>query len=394
MANWGSYYPDSPVSSLLQGALDVQTLGAKNLMVAMGPNYATLDYNGTDFGTVSTLEDLAKSKPFQTLFSMPFTTFAIDVTPLGDGDFFQNLNTSHTYKEMYDLIAYLYKTYAGSGKNFILKNWEGDSQFVLEDGNPTHPSHQDQIKAMQRWLNARHQALVDARNAFSRASGVSVTDAIEFKSVDCARLGQSPCVLTEVIPKVASDMLSYSAYETINLGAANHNLTQRIDNDLAYIRNAPGVNGRPLMIGEYGFPDSVSSVGWGNRDGLTHTATQAFIDANIPYAFNWQIRSSNGNGDEGMGLIAPDGSKTPTWTALRQDLQGSVQPVGEIKPASSLSQTSVFTSPSPFQYNPLLSVLKAGKAASAGTAPPAPSSFINLLKAASTGPHLDTLIEK
>jgi hypothetical protein len=316
VANWNSHYPDSSLPSLLQGARDALTLGVQNLKVAMGPNYQTLDYADTDFGTVSTLTELAKSPPFHALFSMPFQVFAIDTVGLQDGNILEDVHVTQVYSEMYDFVTYLLQTYQGSGKTFILQNWEGDNQLAVELGSPQPPPREVQLANMRTWLQTRHDALRQAVHDAGDISGVQVKDAIEFNSVECAVVGRSPCVLTDIVPLVDSDLISYSSYESLTHAIPADSaeaLQQKIFDDLDVIRNYAGE--RPIYIGEFGFPaNALGSCEAGRR---TRAAAQAFIDAGLLLAFDWQIKDGGSNAqDSGYGLIDDSGRKTCAWHAL------------------------------------------------------------------------------
>src|SRR6185437_11226857 len=184
VANWGGQFTADPQSSLTTGARDISSLGAKNIMLAMTPNFNAQDYPGVNFGKVSTLTSLAKSAPFQQVFSMPYQTYAIDAMPLSDPNYLQNTDTAKAYQEMYDLSYYLLTTYKGTGKTFILKNWEGDN--ALQGAAVNGVVTPQEIQNMRAWLNARDQAVADARKA-ANVSGVQVLDAVEFNSLDDPR---------------------------------------------------------------------------------------------------------------------------------------------------------------------------------------------------------------
>src|SRR5205085_489624 len=136
---------------------------------------------------------------------------------------------------------------------------------------------------MVSWLNARHAGLLQGRAAVGAVTGVAVRDVVEFNRVIPARL-DTICMLKSVIPNVQTEFISYSSYETINNPPAPA-LTQAISTDLAYIRNYPGVGGRPLIIGEFGFSEGF----YDDAGDRTQIAAQAFLDAGIPLAMNWVV---------------------------------------------------------------------------------------------------------
>jgi len=247
------------------------------------------------------------------------------------------------------------------------------------------PPVQQQIANLITELNARHDALVQAEKdaKANGITGITIEDAVEFNSVDCARTGKTPCMLTDVIPKVKSDLLSYSSYETLGKGVRQNDLAGTIATDIQTIHQLPGLKNRPLIIGEFGF--SQNDDGDQGAASNTQIALTAFSQAGISLAFDWQIKDS-GNSDKGFGLVNADGTDSASWSVLKRDLtsptrtpvSGSIDPnfqplpgmstpVTPVTPAASFAAPAVLISRldasrsevisrSPMQYTPLTTI--------------------------------------
>lgn len=119
--------------------------------------------------------------------------------------------------EFYQLTKYLYSKFVGSGKTFVLKNWEGDWT-GLGQGNVTSNISPGIVQDMIAWLSARQRGVTRARNEAGKSSGVRVFNAAEVNRVlDYAQNGMTR-VINAVVPRVKADMVTYSSYDSTAIG--------------------------------------------------------------------------------------------------------------------------------------------------------------------------------
>lgn len=317
--DWNGAYPAFHLTSeslLEEDARIIHNTHSQVILFPIGPQAVT-DFPGLSLpGSVGNLTDLAKSAPYQNVFAMNFSTYVLTTYAYTDPDAFGSPNLAAEQQEIANFTAYLLTTYKGTGKTFILKNWEGEwamSQYA-NGGTAVRPYtfSPQLLQRMTDWLNARHAGVVQGRAMAGAVSGVAVHDAAEFVWLT-EGLQSKPGMLTSVIPNVQSDYITYSSYDTINRYWSLPTLRRGILDDLTWLRHYPGLNGRPLLIGEYGFSLQNALT---DADQHMTIASQAFMDASIPLALYW-VAADYANG---FGIATPNNQRTSVWTAFRSFL--------------------------------------------------------------------------
>ena len=293
---------------------------------------------------------------------------------LADLTFMSNVVNQAAIKQEYkDFALALFELHRGSGREFIISNWEGDNTLFgfgrvqrgpstfeppMSESSITVPLEyakrygvfapsdvqaavRDRRLAMTKWFQLRKEAIDEARvEATSRGwTNVFVNDAIEFSIFRIAQeriLGRAindfnlcpvypaGCtvpdqqdVLRGIVPVVRPRYAFYSAWETINAG--------RADEELKTIAEFVNPMGITLGVGEWGRQQSNDDVPLGNgqwNDWLLKETTRAMMRAPITAATTWEAFTSVDLQD---GLLSLQGLETKSMRALRA---GAVQSIG------------------------------------------------------------------
>lgn len=309
---------------LNEGADALLELGTRVIKVWFDLNTTPVYPFNSDWGPVpATLAELARKPYYQDLFAKPFTTYVLVVVRRDSTtDFLDGMTRAEIEEEreqIYDLARHLLATYAGTGKTFVLQNWEGDHllRIGLAPGAEPDPLR---IRGMIQWWNAR-QAAVDQARRDTPARGVSVVHAAEVNLLRDAMRGRVTAT-NSVIPFTRADLYSYSSWD---IGLDRFLLTQALDYLAAKAPDSELYGGRNVYLGEFGA--AKDAVGDGQRKAeVIRGLMEAALGWGVRYAIYWQLYCNEPareygerptNDDmRGFWLIRPDGTRTRTWTDL------------------------------------------------------------------------------
>ena len=296
---------------------------------------------------IQTLTDLARTEPsYRKIFAMPFAYYVIwtyAFTPRWWLKGFSAEDQDKEYQEMYALVAYLLKTYSGSGKTFFLGHWEGDWHLRPDLNTQTDAGvTPESLQGMIDWLNTRQRAVEDAKRRTPH-HGVQVYHYTEVNHVSAVSMAGRPSVTNRVLPRTNVDFVSYSTYDSLD------DISNKIPRALDYIESKlppkAGIAGKRVFIGEYGF--AAHNVPEPERDRRSRQVMRVGLEWGCPFVLCWQMYNNEfGNGVEnGYWLIDDHGVKQPLWHTLadfyrqaRRYAADCQRHTGCLTPWSSMSQ--------------------------------------------------------
>src|SRR3954454_11572484 len=167
VAHVGGKYHFTDKDFLNEGAQRIQELGSRVIKVwFMRAPEQSYPFN-SKWPAVNSLVDLARTPYYRELFDRPFTTFILETYAYGrDDNYWQrgvtDAEAADEARQFEALTRYLIATYAGSGKTFVLQNWEGDWAIRPAADAKLVPTR-EAIAGMIRWLNARQDGVERGR---------------------------------------------------------------------------------------------------------------------------------------------------------------------------------------------------------------------------------------
>lgn len=310
---------------LNEGADRVLALGSRVIKVFVTPDPSSA-YPFNSFWDPLPIDavDAVERVYFQELFAKPFTTFILVFTPaLGLNPYLDGMSVNEInaeWDQAYRLTAHLLRTYAGTGKTFILQNWEGDHLLRAGLAREETPDAV-RVGGMIDWFNAR-QAGVEAARRDVGEDGVAVYHAVEVNLVFPAMEGRVT-LTNDVVPFTRADLYSYSSWESFS--------PNQVVRALNYLRSKAPVSAkfgrRNLYVGEFGA--GKHHAGNESRQGrVVRRLADAVLGWGARYAVYWQVfcneaaRNYRGRPKprdlHGFWLIRPDGRESAMWKDFKR----------------------------------------------------------------------------
>lgn len=274
-------YAFTPDPYVIEGARTIRgRLGYRHLKLWFYELEQVYSQHSTwDLPSRPTLAARAAHPYFRAAFAEPFDTIALEVkfSPAGDlhprppGHMVApDMDFAHEEEELYQLTKYLLATYRERAITFILQNWEGDWMIrefpgaMWTDPEKIPSDLETRVDTYVRWFSARQRGVSRAR-AESAAAGSKchVLHAIEVNRVFDTLLG-APTLCNRVLPRVEVDLISWSAYDGMQIDAhgtgddAAIGIWQGIEIIRAHARTLErDAKGRPqVMLGEFGVAEN------------------------------------------------------------------------------------------------------------------------------------------
>ncbi|AOL95699.1 hypothetical protein [Porphyrobacter sp. LM 6] len=329
----GGPYQHTKGNRLIEQAENVRGMGSNLLKISLAqgaaPNYGSQEAARK---ARSTLEYLQASPAIQQALDKDFTYYQAWVHSFTGANWRDGVNMTEArqyYDEMYALTAWLLERYSGTGKVFMLGNWEGDWLLLGRQNRELDPSP-TAVDGMIAWMKIRQLAVDNARAAVPHTD-VGVYHYIEANLVKKAVEGR-PSIAHSVLREVNPDLVSYSAYEAIKASPKPdlESIRQPLTQTLAYLEGQlapkPGLLfARRVFIGEYGYhADKSKPLTVKQQYMKSRFVMQVAIELELPFALIWQMYNNeyaeDGTSKE-MSLIDESGRKRALYHLHQQYFQ-------------------------------------------------------------------------
>jgi len=309
---FGPAYQFTGETRLVETAQAILDLGSNAIKFGLNERYFGERANVPEaVPGVASLTDLARDEPsHRRVLDMPFAYYLLWVYGFSPGWWdrgFSEADRKLEYDEMYAFVSYLLETYNGSGKTFYLGHWEGDWHlrrgYDAQDDSVVKP---EAVEGMIAWLNARQQAIEDAKRDVPHER-IRVYGYTEVNLAKLAMEGR-PSVTNDVLPRTAVDFVSYSSYDS------GTDLRPALDYIESKLPRKPGLPGKRVFIGEYGFPAVHHSPE--AQDARSREVMRAGLEWGCPFVLYWELYNNevdDAGRQRGFWLIDDLGVRQPVY---------------------------------------------------------------------------------
>jgi hypothetical protein len=222
------------------------------------------------------------------------------------------------YDEIYNLAVHLLTTYNGTGRRFVLQNWEGDWAFMDAFVADTYvPEYQ--IARYAAFLGKRQAAVAAARAATS--SDCTIQMAVEVNRVLDSRLyPHRRRILTDLAKRITPDVISYSAYDSTIVDQGSWGASYyawRTATVPAFTRALRAIKAAfpntPIQVGEFGYPENEIPYGIDYIANMIQDTNDVALSEGVQNFIFWQVFDNEVGGGgpgtyRGYWFVKPDGT--------------------------------------------------------------------------------------
>ena len=291
-----------------------------------------------ELGLQTLAEIAAKDPTHRAVLDMPFThvfIWAYPFTTHGSAGTFKPAERELEYREMFDLTAHLLRTYSGTGKKFYLGHWEGDWH-LRPHFDPKQPFPEHFGENFIAWLKVRQQAIDDAKRDTPHQN-VEVWHYTEANLVEPYLKG-GQCLANDILPQVDVDFVSYSCYDSLQRGIRD-DLHATLNHLESKLKPKPGISGKRVFIGEYGFPARRYSPEVQNKKSIETMI--AALEWGCPFVLYWELYDNEGTPEKpgGFWLINGKNEKQPIWHTHQRYFEWARKHLADVKQRSGKQPT-------------------------------------------------------
>jgi hypothetical protein len=310
---------------LLEGVAALHGMGFKTVKLWFEANPPGYAFNSKwNLPRDAKLVDIAKHEYYTRAFESPFSTFILEIQPIrkhpgaGVNDFAADA------EQFEELSLHLLQTYKETNLTFILQHWEGDWMLRGKGGTvwakDNVPKDAPQrVESFVAWLGARQKGVEAARKRAGQTQ-CRVLHAAEVNRVLDSLIAEVPTMTKDVLPKVALDLVSWSAYDAVHSQNAAVDTWRGVEILKHYMQPSPAGIKNHLFIGEIGIPENERTPE--QIDAFWDTAMAVFLAHDLPWVVVWQLycneikkgaklnqgRIEKADDVRGFWLVKPDGS--------------------------------------------------------------------------------------
>ena len=370
----GGQYNFTAQPYLTEGANIIRRdIGSRVIKLFLGSDVADQYSFNEAWGSYDSLAELVQADEIEDVFNMDFTTIVLVTYEMQrmqwDSDTaVSSSELARVEKEFYDLTKELITSYNGTGKSFILQNWEGDNELkeALEKIENDSAEEQTVINNYIAYNNARQAGISSAREelfATGNYAAVDVYGALEVNYISYAGATEKKLV-DYVVPHSDADLFSFSDWSTSNSALAedlDYYLAQINKNEDRQGENAATMSN--IYLGEYGRKEYYNAGKPSEEEQFNYAIETAKIAVNkgVRCVCYWTLMCNErsevstarpSNEDmEGFWLIKPDGTITETFWYFKGLFENKNFLAGGAKPAVVLRLPEPEEDPIPFPEN-------------------------------------------